>query len=265
MKRIAIAASLLLVAAAIAGVARPEGAHAVDGTAATSSDSITVAGNGSVSGVPTSASFSFGVDVRAASAKAAIAANAREMRQVIAAVKSAGGRNVGHAVGVSLPGLHQQRRAVGIRGLERRHRDDRPRQGRRADRRRCRGGREPGERPDDVGRRPGIALSPGAQGRDGRRPPERGDARCRGGPVARQGDDGGRERWQRPPADVREGGRRGQRDADRGGDAGDDRAASRSRSHSARADGATLPGCRQGPAAGERAAEQRDEGRRHAR
>ena len=95
MKRIALAASLLLAAAAIAGVARPEGAHAVDGTAATSSDSITVAGNGSVSGVPTSASFSFGVDVRAASAKAAIAANAREMRQVIAAVKSAGGRDVG--------------------------------------------------------------------------------------------------------------------------------------------------------------------------
>jgi uncharacterized protein YggE len=95
MKRVAIAASLLLAAAAIAGVARPEGAHAVDGTAATSPDSITVAGNGSVNGVPTSASFSFGVDVRAASAKGAIAANAREMRQVIAAVKSAGGRNVG--------------------------------------------------------------------------------------------------------------------------------------------------------------------------
>jgi uncharacterized protein YggE len=94
MKRIALAASLLLVAAAIAGIARPEGAHAVDSPPA-SSDSITVAGNGSVSGVPTSASFSFGVDVRAASARAAIAANAREMRQVIAAVKSAGGRNVG--------------------------------------------------------------------------------------------------------------------------------------------------------------------------
>jgi hypothetical protein len=39
--------------------------------------------------------FSFGVDVRAATAKAAVAANAREMRQVIAAVKAAGGREVG--------------------------------------------------------------------------------------------------------------------------------------------------------------------------
>lgn len=95
MKRIALAASLLLVAAAIGGVARPEGAHAVDGTTATSDDSITVAGHGSVSGVPTSTLFSFGVDVRSASARAAIAANAREMRQVIAAVESAGGRNVG--------------------------------------------------------------------------------------------------------------------------------------------------------------------------
>ena len=97
MKRIALAASLLLVAAAIAGVARPEGAHAVDGTTATPDDSITVAGNGSVSGVPTSASFSFGVDVRAASAKAAIAANAREMRQVIAGVQSAGAATSGRS------------------------------------------------------------------------------------------------------------------------------------------------------------------------
>jgi uncharacterized protein YggE len=96
MKRIALAAVLLLVAAAVAGVARPEGAHAVDGTGAPSStDSITVSGSGAVSGTPSSATFSFGVDTRAASAKAALATNAREMRQVIAAVKSAGGRQVG--------------------------------------------------------------------------------------------------------------------------------------------------------------------------
>src|SRR3954469_23580487 len=96
MKRIALAAVLLLVAAAVAGVARPEGAHAVDGTGTpASSDSITVSGSGAVSGTPSSATFSFGVDTRAASAKAALATNAREMRQVIAAVKSAGGRQVG--------------------------------------------------------------------------------------------------------------------------------------------------------------------------
>lgn len=94
MKRIALAASLLLVAAALAGVARPEGARAVDGQPATG-DSITVSGNGSATGVPTSAVLSLGVDARAASARAAVAANAREMRQVIDAVKAAGGRNVG--------------------------------------------------------------------------------------------------------------------------------------------------------------------------
>jgi hypothetical protein len=94
MKRIALAASLLLAAAAIAGVARPEGAHAVDGQAQ-SGDSITVSGNGSVLAVPTTAVLSLGVDVRAATAKAALAANAREMRQVIDAVKAAGGRQVG--------------------------------------------------------------------------------------------------------------------------------------------------------------------------
>jgi len=93
MKRIALAASLLLAAAALAGVARPEGAHAVDG-AVPSTDSITVSGNGSVIAVPTIAVLSLGADTRAASAKAALSANARQMRQVIAAVKAAGGREV---------------------------------------------------------------------------------------------------------------------------------------------------------------------------
>ena len=93
MKRIALAASLLLVAAALAGVARPEGAQAVDGQAQTG-DSITVSGNGSVVAVPTIAVLSLGVDTRAVGAKAALVANAREMQLVIAAVKAAGGRDV---------------------------------------------------------------------------------------------------------------------------------------------------------------------------
>lgn len=94
MKRIALAAVLLLAAAAVAGVARPEGARAVDGPPL-SGDSITVSGNGSVAAVPTTAVLSLGVDVRAATARAALAANARELRQVIDAVKTAGGRQVG--------------------------------------------------------------------------------------------------------------------------------------------------------------------------
>ena len=126
MKRIALAAVLLLAAAAIAGVARPEGAHAVDAAPA-STDSITVSGTGSVSGVPTSATFSFGVDTRAATAKAALAANAREMRQVIAAVKAAGGRQVGtQSVSVS-QSLDQNGAPNGLRRLERRLGDGRPR------------------------------------------------------------------------------------------------------------------------------------------
>ena len=93
MKRLALAALLLVAAAAVAGVARPEGARAVEGPSQTG-DSITVSGNGSVSAVPTTAVISFGVDSRAATAKGALAANSREMRVVIAAVKAAGGKNV---------------------------------------------------------------------------------------------------------------------------------------------------------------------------
>jgi len=93
MKRIALVASLVLVAAALAGIARPEGAHAVDPAA--SADSVTVYGNGSVAAVPTTAVLSLGVDTRAATAKAALAANAQEMSKVIDAVKTAGGSQVG--------------------------------------------------------------------------------------------------------------------------------------------------------------------------
>ena len=69
--------------------ARPEGAHAVDATPTT--DSVTVGGSGSVVAVPTQASLSLGVDSRGDTAKAALAANAREMRKVIDAVEAAGG------------------------------------------------------------------------------------------------------------------------------------------------------------------------------
>jgi len=93
MKRLALAALLLVAAAAVAGAARPEGARAVEGSSQ-AGDSITVSGSGSVSAVPTTAVFSFGVDSRAATAKAALAANSREMRLVIAAVKEAGAENV---------------------------------------------------------------------------------------------------------------------------------------------------------------------------
>lgn len=91
MQRIAIAAVLLLAAAALAGIARPEGARALEPTAP---DSLTVSGTGSVRATPTSAQLSLGVDSRAASARAALAANAKEMRLVIDAVRAAGGRDL---------------------------------------------------------------------------------------------------------------------------------------------------------------------------
>jgi uncharacterized protein len=91
MKRLAIAAVLLLAAAALAGVARPEGAAAVEGA---TGDSVTATGSATISSVPDRAVLSLGVDSRADTARQAIAANAKEMRKVIAAVVAAGGRDV---------------------------------------------------------------------------------------------------------------------------------------------------------------------------
>lgn len=93
MRRIAIAVCLLLAAAAVAGVARPDGARAAEPAAGT--DRVTVAGTGSISSVPTTATLSFGVEARAETAKAALAADARAMRNVIDAIKAAGAREVG--------------------------------------------------------------------------------------------------------------------------------------------------------------------------
>jgi uncharacterized protein len=93
MRRVAIAAAFLLVAAALVGVARPDGARAVDSSPA--ADLVTVGGSGTVVAVPTHASLSLGVNSRGDSARAALAANAREMRKVIDAVKAAGGQDVG--------------------------------------------------------------------------------------------------------------------------------------------------------------------------
>ena len=93
MKRIAIAAVLLLAAAALAGFARPEGAAAVEGNG-TSGDSVSVTGSASVTATPDRAELSLGVDSRAGSARGALAANAKEMRLVIDAVRAAGGTDV---------------------------------------------------------------------------------------------------------------------------------------------------------------------------
>jgi uncharacterized protein YggE len=92
MKRIALVAGLLLAAAALAGVLRPDGAGAADPDPAP--DTVTVTGSGSVSAVPDRAKISAGVETRAATAKAALAANGAAMQKVIAALRGNGGKDV---------------------------------------------------------------------------------------------------------------------------------------------------------------------------
>jgi hypothetical protein len=92
MKRIALAAVLLLAVAALAGVARPEGARAVD--PATDADTVTVTGTGPAKATPDRAEISAGVETRGATARAALAANATEMRKVIEALRQAGATNI---------------------------------------------------------------------------------------------------------------------------------------------------------------------------
>jgi len=92
MKRIALAAGLLLVAAALAGVLRPDGAGAAD--PATATDTVTVTGTGSLEAVPDRAEVSAGVETRAPTARAALSANGAAMQKVIAALRAGGGKDV---------------------------------------------------------------------------------------------------------------------------------------------------------------------------
>ena len=82
-------AGLVLAAAALAGVAQPRLAH----TAAkvdTASRTITVTGSGASTAIPDRATFEFGVDTQAGTAKEALDRNAAEANAVIAALKAAG-------------------------------------------------------------------------------------------------------------------------------------------------------------------------------
>lgn len=99
MKRIAFAALLLLAAAALAVAFRPEGAAAVEPREGTT---LTVVGTGTATAVPDRAQLSFGVESRAATARAALQANAAEVRRLLEALRRAGGRElVTEAVSVS--------------------------------------------------------------------------------------------------------------------------------------------------------------------
>jgi uncharacterized protein len=94
MKRLAIVAALLLAAAALGGVARPDGSSAAGSASTAPQRTITVSGTGTASSTPTRATVSFGVQTQAASAKAALAENGAEMRKVIAALQDAGAKDL---------------------------------------------------------------------------------------------------------------------------------------------------------------------------
>ena len=79
-------AAVLLVAAAIAGVAQPRLAH----TATPATSTITVSADGTANGVPDQASFDFGVTTQAGSASDALSRNADQARAIVAALKKAG-------------------------------------------------------------------------------------------------------------------------------------------------------------------------------
>jgi len=92
MKRLLLAAAAVFALVALAGaVGLPDLAGAQD---APEGDSITVSGVGSVEATPNEAQMSFGVESRRPTARAAVAANADEMRRLINALRQAGAREI---------------------------------------------------------------------------------------------------------------------------------------------------------------------------
>jgi uncharacterized protein YggE len=89
-KRILLIAAPLALAAALAAATLPGPAASADAEPA----GLTVQGTASVVSAPDRAELAFGVESQGQTAKAALAANAAEMRKVIAAVKAAGGTDV---------------------------------------------------------------------------------------------------------------------------------------------------------------------------
>jgi uncharacterized protein YggE len=85
--KLVLLAGVLLVAAAIAGVAQP---HLGRGATPSAGTSITVTGNGTVDVTPDRASFDFGVTMRGLTATEALRRNASEARAIVLALRQAG-------------------------------------------------------------------------------------------------------------------------------------------------------------------------------
>ena len=93
MKRLFLLAAAGLAIVAFAGsVGLPDLAGAQD--AADSEDTVTASGVGSVQAVPNEAQMSFGVETRAPTAKAAVAANGDALRKVLNALRGVGAREI---------------------------------------------------------------------------------------------------------------------------------------------------------------------------
>jgi uncharacterized protein len=98
--RIAAVAALVLAAAALAGIGRPEQARSQERT---TNRGITVTASGKVEGIPDRAALEIGVDTQAPSAKEALAQNAERLRRVLDALRKAGvAKDDLHASQVSL-------------------------------------------------------------------------------------------------------------------------------------------------------------------
>lgn len=85
-RTILLLAGVLLVAAAIAGVAQPHLGRSATPTGST----ITVTGNGTIDVTPDQASFGFGVTTDGSTAAEALSRNASQARAIVDAVKKAG-------------------------------------------------------------------------------------------------------------------------------------------------------------------------------
>ncbi len=105
--RILPIAGLLTFVAVFAAISLPGSAS----SAAAETGGITVQGTAAVVSVPDRAELSFGVESQGQTARAALSANAAEMRRVIAAVKAAGGTDV-KTQSVSLSPRYNERNEV---------------------------------------------------------------------------------------------------------------------------------------------------------
>jgi uncharacterized protein YggE len=86
LAQLGVVAAAVAAVIAFAGVGRPESAHG----SAPGARSVTVTGTASVKTVPNEAGFAAGVSTNAATARAALAANATKATAVIGALRSAG-------------------------------------------------------------------------------------------------------------------------------------------------------------------------------